>query len=213
MKIKSLLVFLLITSNLFAQSDVASKAILSALSKKFNTNPIVKVDFSLNINNLEAKSKETLTGVLYLKAKSNKYKITFPSQEIFSDGKNQWTFLKNDNEVQLSELSKDDEALNPAKIFSAYDKGYKSRFIGESKIGSITYQNLELAPLANRPFSKIKMAVDKNKKQLYALAVYGRDGIIYTYTIKKLTPMKNIADSFFVFDKKAHPGIDFQDLR
>jgi outer membrane lipoprotein-sorting protein len=212
-KFKSLLILLFISSNIFAQNDVASKTILAALNKKFNTYDVVKIDFSLNINNLESNSKETQNGVLYLKAKSNQYKITLPKQDIFSDGKSQWTYLKKDNEVQLNTVSNDEDALNPAKIFSSYNKGYKSRFIDESKIGANTYQNLELAPLTNKSFSKIKMAIDKNKHQLYALAIYGKDGMIYTYTVKKIIPVKGLTNSFFVFDKKMHLGVDFQDLR
>ncbi len=212
-KIKSLTALLFISSHLFAQSDVASKNILSALSKKFKTYDVVKTDFTLSINNAEAKTKESQSGVLYLKYKANKYKIVMAEQEILSDGKSQWTYLKDDNEVQLSNISKADDALNPAQIFTDYNKGYKTKYNGDSKTGNTVYQNIELVPIATRSFFKIKMMVDKAKNQLYSMVIYDKNGNIYTYTIKTLSAATGIKDAFFVWDKKKFAGVDIQDLR
>lgn len=212
-KIKILTALLFLTSHLFAQSDVASKNILSALSKKFKTYDVVKTDFTLSINNAEAKTKESQSGVLYLKYKANKYKIVLAEQEILSDGKSQWTYLKADNEVQLSNVSKADDALNPAQIFTDYNKGYKTKYNGDSKTGNTIYQNIELVPTATRSFFKIKMMVNKAKKQLYSMAIYDKNGNIYTYTIKTLSAATGITDVFFVWDKKKFAGVDIQDLR
>jgi outer membrane lipoprotein-sorting protein len=213
LKIKTLASVLFLTSRLLAQSDVASKNILSALSKKFNTYDVIKTNFTLTINNAEAKNKQTQEGILYLKSKTNKYKIVFEEQEILSDGKSQWTYLKADNEVQLSNISKEEEALNPAQIFTAYNKGYKTRFNGETKVGTTVYQNIEMAPVTNKSFFKIKMMVYKANNQLYSLSVYDKNGNIYTYTIKKLEPINGIVDAFFVWDKKKFATVDMQDLR
>jgi len=212
-KIKIFTLLFSISSQLFAQSDVESKKILSALSKKFKTYDVVKTDFTLSINNAETKTKESQSGILYLKSKTNKYKIILAEQEIISDGKNLWTFLKNDNEVQLSTVSKDENTLNPAQLFTAYEKGYKSRFIGESNAGGKSYQNIELVPLADKSFSKIKMTIDKKQNQIYSLAVYDKSATIYLYTVKKLISLKDINDSFFTFEKKNYPKVDIQDLR
>lgn len=209
--IKCILLLLTLSGNLFAQSDASSKIILDALSKKFKTYDAVKTDFNITVYNPEIKNKDSQNGVLYLK--SNKYKIIFQNQEILSDGKNQWTYLKADNEVQLNMVSKDEDALNPAQIFTAYNKGYKTKYNGETKIGTTIYHNIELAPIATKSFFKIKMAINKAKNQIYSLSVFDKNGNIYTYLVKNLVPVKDISDSFFVWDKKKYSNVDLQDLR
>lgn len=213
LKLKTLTAILFIGSNLFAQSDATSKNILAALSKKFKTYEVVKTDFTLALTNAQDKSKQNLVGVLYLKSKTNQYKIVFAGQEILSDGKTQWTYLKDDNEVQLNNVSKNDDAINPAQIFTTYTKGYKTKYNGDNKVGNTIYQNIELVPIATRSFFKLKMKVDKLKNELYSLIIFDKNGNTYSYTIKKLTPVTGIADAFFVWDKKKFIGVDVQDLR
>ncbi len=212
-KIKFILILIVLSGNLFAQSDAASKVILDAITKKFKTYDVVKSDFTFTVNNLKEKSNESEAGVLYLKSKTNKYKLIFQNQEILSDGKNQWTYLKADNEVQLNAVSKDEDALSPAQVFTSFNKGFKSKYNGETKIGTIVYQNIELAPIATKSFFKIKLAINKAKNQIYSVSIYNKNGINYTYTINRLTTLNLIGDSFFVWDKKKYPNVDLEDLR
>jgi hypothetical protein len=93
----------------FAQKDADAKVILNKLSKQYRSYDAVKTDFTLTIDNQQANVKETQTGTLISRSKTNKYKVTLyaagkkaVTQDIISDGKNQWTFLKDANEVQLS---------------------------------------------------------------------------------------------------------------
>jgi outer membrane lipoprotein-sorting protein len=115
----------------FAQKDADAKVILNKLSKQYRSYDAVKTDFTLTIDNQQANVKETQTGTLISRSKTNKYKVTLyaagkktVTQDIISDGKNQWTFLKDANEVQLSAADNSEEGFNPAKIFTMYEKGY-----------------------------------------------------------------------------------------
>ena len=125
-KIWSLL-FLLIAfgGDVMAQADAQAKAILSGVSKKYRSYAMVKTDFSFTLKNPQTNINETQSGSLYVKPSSNKYKVNLGEQELISDGKVQWTYLKNDNEVQISEIDNSSDALNPAKIFTMYEKGFK----------------------------------------------------------------------------------------
>ncbi len=212
-KFRMFFMLLIVCSNLFAQSDASSKLILDALSKKIKTYDLVKTEITFTVNNLETKSNESQVGVLYLKSKANKYKLIFQNQEILSDGKNQWTYLKADNEVQLNTVNNEEDALSPAQIFTSFNKGFKSKYNGETKIGTAVYQNIELAPIATKSFFKIKLAINKAKNQIYSVSIYNKNGINYTYTINKLTALNVIGDSFFVWDKKKYPNVNLEDLR
>ncbi|HEX7367924.1 MAG TPA: outer membrane lipoprotein carrier protein LolA [Pelobium sp.] len=205
--------FLSISNLTFAQSDATAKAILAGVSKKYRSYDVVKAEFIYTIKNPQANINESQEGTLYSKSKANKYKVAVANQELISDGKVQWTFLKNDNEVQISEIDNSSNALNPAKIFTMYEKGFKYVYLGETTIGGKKYQNIELAPLQNRSFSKIKLRIDKANKQVANIVVNDKNGNVYTYLVKSFTPNVKVSDSIFSFDAKAHPGVDVVDLR
>ncbi len=131
----------------FAQSEVKAKEILAEVSKKYRTYDVIKTEFSYTLENPQAKIKETQSGTLFVKSKVNKYKVILKGQELISDGKNQWTYLKADKEVQLSEVDNSSDALNPAKIFTIYEKGFKSVYTYATKLTGKTLQNIDLTPL------------------------------------------------------------------
>ncbi|NEU08121.1 outer membrane lipoprotein carrier protein LolA [Flavihumibacter sp. R14] len=202
------------TLNVSAQSETKAKSILSEVSKKYRSYDAIKTEFSLTINNPQAKINETQSGTLYIRSKSNKYKVILKDQELISDGKNQWTYLKEDNEVQLSSVDNSPNALNPAKIFTIYEKGFKSLYTNDSKDNGKVYHNIELTPTDSKtPFFKIKLKVDKLTKQIVNAVIYDKNGSHYTYAIKSFTPNIKIPESTFAFDAKKHPGVEVVDLR
>ncbi|MEB0262178.1 MULTISPECIES: outer membrane lipoprotein carrier protein LolA [unclassified Mucilaginibacter] len=205
----------------FAQKDADAKLILNKLSKQYRTYDAVKTDYSLTIDNQQANVKETFTGTLIAKSKTNKYKVISyaagtktVSQDIISDGKNQWTYLKDANEVQLSAADNSEEGFNPAKIFTMYEKGYKYIYTGQQKIAGKVYQVIDLTPEdSKKTFFKVRLMIDKVKNQLYSAQIFDKNGSKYTYTLRTFTPNYKVAETAFVFDKKTYPGVEVVDLR
>lgn len=198
-----------------AQTDEKAKLILAEVSKKYRSYDVIKTEFSYTLDNPQAKIKETQTGTLYSKTKLNKFKVVLKAQELVSDGKNQWTYLKADKEVQLSELDNSADALNPARLFTIYEKGFKYLFVGDTKsaAGRMVH-NIELTPLdAKRTFYKVKLQIDKTTKNISQAVIFDKNGNRYTYTIKNFNPALKVTDSFFVFDVKKYPGVELVDLR
>ena len=205
----------------FAQKDADAKVILNKLSKQYRSYDAVKTDFTLTIDNQQAGVKETQTGTLISRSKTNKYKVTLyasgkktVTQDIISDGKNQWTFLKDANEVQLSAADNSEEGFNPAKIFTMYEKGYKYIYTGQQKIAGKIYQVVDLTPEdSKKSFFKVRLMIDKVKNQLYSAQIFDKNGSTYTYALRTFTPNYKVAETAFVFDKKAYPGVEVVDLR
>lgn len=208
----------------FAQKDKDAKAILNKLSLQYRTYEAVKTDFTLLIDNEQAKIKQTQAGTLLAKSKTNRYKVTIYdngaagksaiSQEIISDGKSQWTYFKDANEVQLAAADNSEEGFNPAKIFTLYEKGYKYVYTGQQKIGAKVYQVIDLTPeQAGKSFFKVRLMIDKAKNQLYSAMIFDKNGSHYTYTLRSFTPVKGITDASFAYNKKDHPGAELVDLR
>ena len=119
------LLFLGSISTLFAQKDTEAAEILKKISTKYKSFEVIRSDFYFTIENQQASIRVTQTGTLYTKSKTNKFRVTLYGpenaakpiieQEIISDGKTQWTYLKKNNEVQVTNADKTPKPQNPMK--------------------------------------------------------------------------------------------------
>ncbi|HEX8609345.1 MAG TPA: outer membrane lipoprotein carrier protein LolA, partial [Pedobacter sp.] len=113
-KITALLLFTIGTViGSHAQTDAKAKAILAEVSKKYRSYNIIKTDFSFTLENPQAKIKETQQGSLIANSDANKYKVSMTDQELYSDGKSQWTYLKENKEVQVTDVDDNADGVNP----------------------------------------------------------------------------------------------------
>lgn len=200
--------------SVMAQTDAKARAILAEVSKKYRSYDVIKTDFTFTLDNPQAKLKDTQTGTLYAKAKSNKYKVVLKSQELISDGKNQWTYSKADREVQLSEVDNSLNALNPAQIFTMYEKGFKYFYSGEKRVNNRLVHVIDLTPTdIKRSFFKVRLNIDKITKRISNAVIFDKNGNRYTYLIRTFTPNVKIPESMFAFDAKKYPGVEVVDLR
>ncbi len=214
------LLFLTVTTPAFAQKDADARAILNPISKQYRSYNAIKSDFTLLVTIGQGGGSSTQTGTIITQPKANKFKMALNSptgkveQEIISDGKTQWVYNQADKEVQVNNVGKSTESFNPADIFTIYEKGYKYLFTGTKKIGGKIYHEIELtAENANTNFFKIKLQVDKAKKQIYSAQIFDKNGNRYTYTIKNFVPNPPVTAATFTYDAKAHPGVEVVDLR
>lgn len=225
MKKKILLPILIILTAGYAsaQKDADAKAILNKVSQNYKAYDVVKTDFTFALDNPQAGIKDTQNGTLTAKSKTNKFRVTIygqeagkavVNQEIISDGKTQWTYLKKDKEVQVNNVDISGEGLNPAQVFTIYEHGYKYLYTGEIKMGGKIYQQIDLTPEDDKKsFFKVRLTIDKVKKQIYSALIFDKNGNRYTYTLKSFKPDVKVPDNTFSFDAKAHPGVELVDLR
>lgn len=204
----------LVSAQMPAQgSDPKSKAILDDLSKTTKACSSITTDFSYTIENKAKKTSDTKEGKLI--SKGDKFKLDIANQTILSDGKTSWTVLKEAKEVQVNNVTKNDESINPTNIYTIYEKGFKSEFINEENKGGTVIQNIKLYPLdvKKKSYHTILVAIDKAKKQINSVKVMSKDGNDITYKVKKFVTNTDIPDSQFTFDKKNYPGYEVIDLR
>lgn len=215
---KKILLSLLLLSGInyvaHAQSDPKAKEILAGVSKKYKSYDIVKTDFTFTLESPQSKQKEIQQGTLIVQSNANKYKVVMTDQDMISDGKSQWTYLKKDKEVQVSAVDNNDQTLNPAKIFTLYEKGYKYLYTGDKKLGPKTYQMIDLSPIDTKTtYFKIRLSIDKVTRQISNMLVFDKNGNKYTYAVKTFVPNVKVPLSTFTFDQKKYPGVEVVDLR
>jgi outer membrane lipoprotein-sorting protein len=194
------------------QNDPKATQILNGVSAKYKSYSAVKADFTIKVENSQSKTSDTQNGTLYLKG--NKYKVILKNQEVISDNKTVWTFIKDANEVQVNDYEPDENSITPSQIFTIYEKNFLYAFTEEKTVNGKVLQYIELTPIdKTKPYFKIRLGIDKTAKTVQNAVVFDKNGNRYTYEIKAFTPNPALDDSFFTFDTKTHPGVEVVDLR
>lgn len=212
--------FYLLTGLVFAlfsavaqSNDPAAKKILDAVSNKFKTFKSVQSTFTLQIEDSKGKIQGTKKGTVYMKG--DKYRVSITGQEIFSNGKDVWSYDKGANEVTITQLDPSGSGITPQKLFTSfYDKDFLYKLNGQKKVGSKTLQEIELTPVdKTKSFHKVYLLVDKATNTIYSTKILEKNGNKYSYTVNSLNGKSPIADNVFVFNKSNYPGVEEVDLR
>jgi outer membrane lipoprotein carrier protein len=212
-KLLSLLLAVMLFVNIAnAQQDPKAGKILNAMSQKYKTMKAFKANFSQTLENPSAKVKETMNGDILVSG--NKYRLGVSGQEVISDGKLMWTFLKDANEVTITESDEEAESMSPSKIFDMYKKGYKYAYAGSESIEGAKYDVIELSPEdRTNPIYKVRLYINQKDKTLKSWQMFRNNGNRYTYTIKNFQANPVLASDAFTFNKAKYKGVTVVDLR
>ncbi|MCX7697710.1 MAG: outer membrane lipoprotein carrier protein LolA [Bacteroidales bacterium] len=190
--------------------DPKSKEILQKLSEKYKSYETMKFEFTFTISNPKNNVNESKNGSIYIKG--DKYRLYLDNQIIICDGKTVWTYIKDENEVQINNV--DTNNLNtPHKILTAYEKNYRSKFIKEAPMGNKIIQTIDLVPLKTQSFYKIRLEIDKTQGILYRSTIYDKNGSTFSYTITNFLENPKVFESRFTFNEKDYPGVIVNDMR
>jgi outer membrane lipoprotein carrier protein len=189
--------------------DPKAAKILDEMSTKYKTYKSFKADFSYSLESPAAGKNEAIHGEIYVKG--DKFKLNLGSQEILNNGTTVWTYLKEENEVNVSSYEPDPEEITPTNIYSVYQKGYKYLLLEENS----TTQTVDLIPEdKSKKIFKIRLTINKKEKAIKSWKMFEKSGNRYVYDITKFQPNpQGVDDKFFVFDKTRYKGVEVVDLR
>jgi outer membrane lipoprotein-sorting protein len=195
-----------------AQQDPAAGKILDAVSAKYTALKSFQAGFTQTLENPAAKLKQNLSGEVTVSGQQ--YALTANGQEVINDGKTTWTYLKNENEVNITESDPKNQDMSPAQMYTMYKKGYKYQLLKPVKEGSITYDQIELTPdnKTNDVF-KVDILVNRADKSIKSVKTFKKNGTRTTFTLKNFKPNVPVSASTFTFDKAKHAGVKVIDLR
>lgn len=201
--IASIFTFLGLVS--FAQDqDPKAKPILDDLSKTTKAYKTITSEYVYTIVNKDKKQLEKWTGKVLIKG--SKFKLDIPGNKIVCDAKTIWAHNKDAGEVTIKNFdSNNEDQLNPTKIFTMYETGYKYKYDKEEKVGVNTFHVITLYPSVKpekKKFHTVKLYIDKVKKQIAQVVMLMKDGSTQTYEIKAFKANAEIADAVFTFDLK-----------
>ena len=213
-KVTLLIISLFATLLLVAQGSVPQMEILDQVAAKTEKYVGLKIDFTLYVENLHNAKRDSYKGnAIY---KTGLYKMDIMGQVVYSDGKTNWTYLRDAEEISITNNG-DNEAFmtNPQAILKDYKSKFKVNFISDKFEKNRALLEFDFYPkqIENKKYSKITIRIDKTKKQIFSVRYVGKDGVNYLIEIDKMLENPTISDSEVKFSKALYPDADIIDMR
>ena len=140
--------------------------------------------------------------------KGNKFHATTPDATIWFDGKTQWTYMKGNDEVNISNPTEAQlQAINPYNFINIYKKGYKL----EAKKVEHLYEVHLIPTDKNRKIQEMYIVVDETSYHPTHVKMKQKDKWS-TIVISRLKTA-SLSDNLFKFNSKDFPQAEIIDLR
>ena len=146
------------------------------------------------------------SGTLVVKGK--KFHATTPQAIVWFDGKTQWTYMKNNDEVNVTTPTEAQlQAINPYNFINLYKNGYDCTL---NKAGKDYIVHLT-ASLKDKKIREMFITINKTSYQPTQVKLL--QGTKWTIFDIKDLKKRNIPDSQFRFNAKDFPQAEVIDLR
>ncbi|PKQ68871.1 LolA family protein [Raineya orbicola] len=190
-----------------------ARQILAEVENKFSSAKALQADFTYEFRNEVNKTKDEAKGTFVMK--KNKFKLKLANQEIYNNGKTVWTYLKDANEVSISDYTPDDDSfVTPEKVIKLYKKDYKYVFIREFTENGKVYEEIDLQPTdRSKKVFKIRLVVNKKTRSIKSWEIFEKNQNRSKYIINTIAYDVQVDDNYFNFDKRKYPNVNEVDLR
>lgn len=193
-----------------AQGTAQAEKIISDLLINAKTNAI-KTNFKLSMSEKGSPQTQVSSGTFTIKG--NKFVLEMDAMKVFFDGKTQWAFVPQSNEVSITEPSEKELAeTNPMAILSGFKS--KSNIQFSTKTKSAQNYCLEMLPkIKNKDITKIEVQVNKSNGNLCSIKLSNKNGSSSILTLSSFQKGLKVNDNVFVFDKAKYKNVVENDLR
>ncbi|MFM7681323.1 MAG: LolA family protein [Bacteroidota bacterium] len=202
----SLVLLVLFNIHFLSAQDSKAQGVLDKLSTKMKGLKSFYIEFSASIKNSETGTNESETGKGWVKG--NKFSASYGENTIISNGMKTWTVVKEEKSVYESDATDDEDGINPKKLMTIWESGFKNKYIKEDKLGSESVHVIDLYPKnpSKAEYHTIVLYISKGDCELKKAIMKAKDGTVMTYSLTKFQENPDVDDSKFVFDKKKYPG-------
>lgn len=197
---------LMIVIPLHAQNGKCN-ILLDNVIKEYDNSKGVSANF--NISSESNGYVSEISGNIFLNG--NRFAFTTDEMECGYDGETLWSYIKNNEEINLS-LPEEDEIINinPYLLIKNYNSRFKCSFAGKN--GDL--ETILLTPKNDADnIQSVKVSI--NSKLLYPtrIEVVNKDSSKIVIKVTNYNSRINVDNSKFIFDKKKFPNIEVIDLR
>lgn len=199
-------------SSMLAAQDKAI-AILEKAGAVYQESNGSQASFVIDIQEPGGVSGGQIEGKIQLK--KNMFKLEIDEMITWFDGKNQWLYIKEAQEVNLSNPGEEELlSINPINVFQWYKHGFTPRFVGEKKLDEKNVLHILQTPQESHSDVKsIDVYFDKSNYQPVYVRIQMKDLSGSVIRISNYKTGLNYPDALFVFQQKEYPGAEVIDLR
>jgi outer membrane lipoprotein-sorting protein len=213
MKKRTLIAFAVILFTLqgiSAQNNVQAEKKITDLLTEARTSAI-KTNFKLIISDKKDPQSMVSSGVFTLKG--NKFVLEMDAMKAWYDGKTQWAYVSQSNEVSITEPTvKELSETNPMAILSGFKSKCVIRF--STRVKSAQNYCIEMIPRTkNNEIIKIDVQINKNNGNLVSIKLTNKNGSASLLTLSNFQKGIHVTDNIFVFNAARFKGVSVNDLR
>ncbi len=193
-----------------AQNNKQAEAIVDKLLTTVK-NEAVDADFQLTIAEKSLPKPQVLKGKFTLKG--NKFCMETDGIAVFFNGKTQWVYMEDNEEVMLTEPSPSELGdINQMAILSNFRTGSIIRFVAKAPADG--NHHIEMIPTAvNSDIAKIELALNKTSENVVYINQTNKNGSSMKLQLSNFRKGVKVSDRIFVFDKSKYPNVEINDLR
>ncbi len=187
--------------------DAKADGILDKASAKIKALKSFYIEFTASVKNSSNGTNSNLSGKGWVKG--NKYSAIYGETTLISNGIKNWSVVKEEKTVyETSASESDEESINPKKLMTIWETGFKSKYDQEETVGSDKVHKIYLYPKNPKTanYHTIVVYIGKEDNEVKKAILKSKDGTVSTFTMTKFTSNPTIEDSKFVFDKSKYPG-------
>ena len=203
------LVAIFITTAASAQN---AKAILDAMSTKYKAIPSFTSNIDYTMVNKADGINDTFKGSIAIKG--DMYSLKMGGQEVINNGVTVWTYLPDDNEVNIDNHSAEAGDITPSSIYTIYKEGFTYVLLTPITVSGKKYDVVDLISTDKEAqFYKIRLEIAQGDKTLGKFTMFDNEGSEFSYTITNFNSKVNLLDADFSFDESKHKDVEVIDLR
>ncbi len=205
----SILAFAISIFTISAQNNTEAEKIINETVTKLNTQTL-RANFKLDFFEKNNVISQSLQGNLILQAK--KFHLNTPEVKAWFDGKTQWAYFAQNNEVSVTNPTTEELAeTNPAMIISELRSKSTISF---AKQKSNNFHFIILSPKQkNAEIVRVTIQVNKSNGNLSNIRIENKNGTSSLLTFSTYVLGNKAADSEFTFDRSKFKSAYINDMR
>ena len=180
------------------------QSLLSEVSNKVKSYENIQIDFKYSLENTRENVKQDTRANITLKG--DNYVLNMLGVTRIFDGKTIYTIVPEDEEVTISNYSKeDDKSISVSEMLTFYENGYNYKMDIQQNIRGRKIQFIKLSPIdSNTEIKNILLGIDMQTKHIYKLIQIDSSGTSYTITVNSFKTNQPISQNLFIFDKEKY---------
>lgn len=194
-----------------AQKDPKARQLLDKASSLLQGNG-VEIKFTAT-STANGKNMGTTNGTILLKG--NKFYLQTPSAKTWFDGKTQWSYLPQNEEVNVSNPTAEElQHINPYALVQIYKNGYNYSMGRATSYKGKSVQQINLkAQNGSREMQTATLYLLKANSEPVCIKLTDKNHNSHNIEVTSLRKGINLNDRQFRFDSKKYPNAEVIDLR